>query len=469
MSPNKLNDSITAIINSIKPINFANKLENDYGTNLEPYKDKNGVLNIPYSLLAVVAVDQMIETAQILEFDLAKKSGKAYLYNLDHWAALNFDDYSKLLHESSLRMGYALGHFKTAKFQKEVINTFLTNLKPLNICVDDSAQTINLKNGTLLIKGGSTALIPHNKDNGIFYVLGFNFSPDSNAPLFKNYLDRVLPDYESQKLLQEWMGYIFSRDIKLEKIAFLIGNGHNGKSVLFEVILALLGDSNISSFSMKQLFEEHYLAKIEDKLLNYSSEINCKNIESDIFKILASGEPVGVRLKYGNPYQINNYAKLMFNVNVMPTPSELTEAFFRRLLIIHFDQTITKEEVDVDLAKKIICSELPGVLNWAIKGLESISKTRQFSACKSSLLIMSKYRKDSDPVGLFLDEFGYEASSNSHYLFSQIYGEYKSYSSFHKFYTLSSVLFSRQLQALGFTLRKSTGNKLVVFLAKSSK
>ena len=37
-----------------------------------------------------------------------------------------------------------------------------------------------------------------------------------------------------------------------------------------------------------------------------------------MFKTLISGEPIGARLPYKNPFLMEDYAKLMFNTNELP-------------------------------------------------------------------------------------------------------------------------------------------------------
>jgi len=81
---------------------------------------------------------------------------------------------------------------------------------------------------------------------------------------------------------------------------------------------------------------------IANKLINYSSEIG-KRFEVDKFKQLCSGEPVEARLPYGDPFQIRNYARLVFNANQLPKDIEQTNAYFRRFLIIPFVKEILRQ------------------------------------------------------------------------------------------------------------------------------
>ncbi len=180
------------------------------------------------------------------------------------------------------------------------------------------------------------------------YQLPFRYDSKAEAPLFEAYLNKVLPDQERQKVLAEYLGFVFikhgSNALKEEKALILYGTGANGKSVFFEIVNALLGEENVSSYSLQSLTNDngYFRAKIANKLVNYASEIN-GTLEASIFKQLVSGEPVEARLPYGQPFTLKQYAKLVFNCNELPKDVEHTNAYFRRFLIIPFDVTIPRK------------------------------------------------------------------------------------------------------------------------------
>ena len=99
----------------------------------------------------------------------------------------------------------------------------------------------------------------------------------------EKFLQQVLPNEETRAVLQEYVGYIFIKNLNLEKFVILLGDGGNGKSVFFKILKAIIGENN---------------------------------------------------------QQITNYAKLMFNANHLPSDIEYSEAWFRRFLIIDFNVNI---------------------------------------------------------------------------------------------------------------------------------
>src|SRR5690606_21243643 len=216
------------------------------------------------------------------------------------------------------------------------------------------------------------------------YVLSFEYDEEKKAPMFNKFLNEVLEE-ENQKVLAEYFAYIFvsPKVLKLEKVLILYGGGSNGKSVIYEIMNALLGSENVTNYSLENLTDNtgYYRAMISGKLLNYASEIS-NRIDPTIFKQIASGETITGRLPYGKPIEIDDYAKLVFNANVLPSTTETSHAFFRRFLIIHFNKTIPEEQQDRELANKIIECELSGVLNWILQGLKRLLNQKGFSYSK---------------------------------------------------------------------------------------
>jgi putative DNA primase/helicase len=272
--------------------------------------------------------------------------------------------------------------------------------------------------------------------------LPFEYTPEANAPIFAEYLDKVLPESQLQHILAEYLGYVFIQPttLKLEKTLLLYGTGANGKSVFYEIVRRLLGEQNTSEYSLQSLTNDngYFRAMIANKLVNYASEINGK-LEASIFKQLVSGEPVEARLPYGKPFMLTQYAKLIFNCNELPKDVEYTVAYFRRFLIIPFEVTIPEAEQDKQLAQKIIASELSGVFNWVLQGLKRLLDQKQFTECESVKRAREQYEKESDSVKLFLEEKEYKPHPTSFVALQKLYLEYRTFCQDDGFQAVNSI------------------------------
>jgi putative DNA primase/helicase len=245
------------------------------------------------------------------------------------------------------------------------------------------------------------------------------------------------------------------------------GGGANGKSVFYEIITALLGAANVSSYSLQSLTDRsgYYRAMIENKLLNYCSEIS-GNMATEIFKQLASGEPLEARLPYKEPITVRNYAKMLFNLNQLPKDIEHSNAFFRRFLIVPFNVTIAEPDQDKQLAAKIIATELPGVFNWVLAGLQRLLHQKNFTRCKAADDMLETFKLESDSVQLFINESGYQSSPDDYLLLKEIYSDYRAFCAEDGNMAVKKTNFIKRLKALNITIeRRNIGN--VAFLQKN--
>jgi putative DNA primase/helicase len=420
---------------------------------------------------SIISIDTVLKIAKNNNWGLCKNHSFIYLYNGAYWNDIDKEAFQKFLGDASEIMGVPKFSAKYYKFKKELYEQFLATAYLDAIPLSADNVLINLKNGTFEINTEGTQLRPYNSKDFITYQLPFEYNSDAQAPIFRSYLDQVLPDKERQNVLAEYIGFVFikhnSNRLKEEKALILYGTGANGKSVFFEVISALLGDENISNYSLQSLTNEngYFRAKLANKLVNYASEINGK-LESSIFKQLVSGEPVEARLPYGEPFKLKQYAKLIFNCNELPKEVEQTNAYFRRFLIIPFDVTIPPEKQDKNLHNKIIEKELSGVFNWVLEGLNRLLEQKGFSNCSAAEEAVADYKKQSDSVKMFVDENDYVISPNEYTLIKELYPYYRQYCAEDGFKPVSKVNFSKRLKNFNIIVDRVAGNKLAAFITK---
>lgn len=404
----------------------------------------------------VYAVEEIINKATSNNWGMCVKNGFTYIYNGRFWQPLDDDSLKLFLSNAALKMGVPGLEAKYHQFKDELCKQFFASANMPTPETPEGVTLINLQNGTFEITDASQELREQRREDFLKYQLPFSYDPDATCPLFDKYLKRVLPDEESRKVLAEYVGYIFTNGLKLEKVAILYGGGANGKSVFFDIMQALIGRDNICTYSLQSLtkVDSYERSSLANKLLNYATEINGK-LEASIFKQLASGEPVQARQIYGQPFIMENYAKLMFNCNELPKEVENTEAFFRRFLIFPFTQTIPKAEQDPELSMKIIQTELSGVFNWMLDGLRRLLKQKRFTASQRIEDQINNFRKESDSVAMFIEEEGYEKSVSYTVLLKTLYNEYKSYCIDNGLSPCSSKTVAKRLRSSGYQLQKT--------------
>ncbi|PKD43694.1 DNA primase family protein [Rhodohalobacter barkolensis] len=412
----------------------------------------------------VITVEKILELAKKYDWGLCKRLDFIYLYNGAYWDEIEKESLQSFLGLAAYRMGVDRFESKYHRFRDELLKQFIVTAHLPAPEKDGPEVLINLKNGTVEINPEAEKRVnlrQPESDDFITYQLPFEYDPYATSPRFDKYLDKVLPSKDLQKLLAEYLGYIFLKPstLKLEKTLLLYGTGANGKSVFFDIVNAMLGDENVSTYTLKSLTNQngYYRAKLANKLLNYATEIDGE-MNTALFKQLVSGEPVEARLPYGEPFTLTNYAKLIFNCNELPSDVEHTNAFFRRFLIVPFDVTIPPEEQDKELSRKIIENELSGVFNWVIEGLHRLLEQKGFTECEEVNQQVENYRKESDSVLSFIDQRGYKSSKVSYTRLSELYQGYKRFCEQDGYRACSNRKFSTRLKNAGYTTdRKEYG------------
>lgn len=445
---------LSALTDQLKQVDFREWANLDNG-------DK-----ITCKIYIVGTIDEIIKAATVNNWGLGIKNGFTYLFNGKYWQPLDLDTLKLFLANAAQKLGVPNIEANYHRFRDELYKQFSA---VLNIDTPEQPKgvtLINLQNGTFEISDEGQKLREYRREDFLKYQLPFEYDPEAKAPIFDRYLKRVLPDENCRKVLAEYIGYIFTSGLKLEKVAILYGGGSNGKSVFFDIIKALIGKDNICSYSLQSLTknDSYERADLANKLLNYASEINGK-LEAHIFKQLASGEPVQARQIYGQPFTMENYAKLMFNCNELPKDVENTEAFFRRFLIIPSTQTISKEEADPELSQKIISSELSGVFNWMLDGLRRLLSQKRFSDAELIDAQLAEYRKESDSVLMFIEDEGYIKDTNKSVLVKTLYNEYIMYCTNNGYTHCSNKTLLKRLRGNGYFTQKTMYGQ-VVYMTK---
>ena len=143
------------------------------------------------------------------------------------------------------------------------------------------------------------------------------------------------------------------------KIAIMLGSGTNGKSTFRQMIINLIGDTNISVATPHELQSRFGLTSLEGKICNYGDEVGTKPLdEMDKLKSISSGESINYECKNKDVRSGNFKTLLIFNSNEIPPIKDKSEAVLNRLLIIPFNANFTgkadKSIKDEKLKNKIV-------------------------------------------------------------------------------------------------------------------
>lgn len=272
--------------------------------------------------------------------------------------------------------------------------------------LNDHHNLICFANGMLDISDGSDGgkFYPHSPEYLATQMLPYEFNEHADCPGWKRCLNDWGLSPEAQLQLQQFFGYCYTRDTKYAKALLLKGDGSDGKSVILNILRALIGEDNCSAVQMSRLEDPFERATLYGKLLNISTEENKGVFGSAIFKAAVTGDLMNASFKHKDFFQFRPYAKHAFASNFFPNVSDSSDGFFRRILPIKFTKQFSDHEQDKNLESKLL-AELPGISNWALVGLDELRRMDGFAKSEESIEFLGEYRRHNNPVLSFVQEW----------------------------------------------------------------
>jgi P4 family phage/plasmid primase-like protien len=260
----------------------------------------------------------------------------------------------------------------------------------------------------LLLKG-EAKLKPHTPD--FFCQEGFPYEYNAKAecPLWEAHLDYIFEgDHQRTLLLQEWFGYCLVPDLQFQKAMFLEGEGQNGKTVCELCLVRLIGADRVSHVGLKDLATQYSLMKAEGKLVNICDDLGKIGRESEVvFKQLTGGGKVQIDRKYLDPHAPRLTLRFLITMNGRPQLKDRSNALWRRIIIIPFHLEIPNdvkrpEFLEDEKPTWPFYPELPGMFNWAMRGLRRLYQRGRFTEPPLCVEAHEEWVGESDPVKRFL-------------------------------------------------------------------
>ncbi|MEF8815026.1 MAG: phage/plasmid primase, P4 family, partial [Halovenus sp.] len=245
--------------------------------------------------------------------------------------------------------------------------------------------------------------VEHSPEYNFRARLNTEFDPDATAPRFRQFLDEVVSDATARQKLQEFAGYTLMHwALPHHKALFLVGPTASGKSTFLDTIRAMLGSETAASLTPQQLTSQRFApAELLDKWANIRNDIPASTVENTgMFKEVIGGDPMKAERKGKDPFMFEPTAKHLYAANELPSTQTDDEAFYRRILLVPFPKTVPRGERDPALDDKLQ-SELPGVLNWAIAGLQRLLTQRGFTGDRTAGRTQDTWEKWADSVTRF--------------------------------------------------------------------
>src|SRR5262249_38582156 len=150
-------------------------------------------------------------------YQLARKNDFVFAFNGEYWAEIDRETLKDFLMVVAQKQGVPPYEAKHFEFRDKLYKQFIALAGFRTPEPSDDKVLINLLNGTFEISAENQKLRKFRAADFLTHQLQFKYDKGATAPKFQAYLDRVLPANELQDIVAEYFGYVFTRNLKLEK------------------------------------------------------------------------------------------------------------------------------------------------------------------------------------------------------------------------------------------------------------
>jgi putative DNA primase/helicase len=269
----------------------------------------------------------------------------------------------------------------------------------------DPHDLIVTANGILHVP--SRRLLPHNPQLFVGHSVPYGYERDVAIPTrWLAFLNELWEgDTASIDLLQEMFGYVLSGDTGMQKILLLVGPPRAGKGVIANVLMRLLGSPNVGAPTLAGLLTNFGAQDLIGKVLAVVSDARLgpqTNVHALAERMLSiSGEDaITIDRKYRDPWTGRLGVRFLLLTNELPRFTDVSGALARRFVVLVLRKSFYGRE-NPGLLRDLL-PELPGVLNWALDGLDRLRDQGRFTQPESARDAMQDLEDLASPVSAFL-------------------------------------------------------------------
>jgi P4 family phage/plasmid primase-like protien len=322
--------------------------------------------------------------------------------------------------------------------------------------LDADPWLLNVRNGSIDLRTG--ILREHRRDDVCSKIAGCELGTGEPS-LWLTFLERVVPDPEEREFLRRWVGYSLTGIVSEEALAFLHGDGANGKSTFLLTMQSILGDYFVKAgmgLLDSRKHQEHpaELMPLRGARFVWTSETDKTAVWNEArVKDLSSKDPVTARYMRENPVTWKPTHKLWVAGNHRPKIQGTDLGIWRRIRLVPFTETISDAEKIVNF-EDLLRVEHPRILRWALDGCLAWQRLG-LTPPKIVLDATAAYRAEEDIIGRFLAEECVVGSGRVEA--SRLYLRYQTWITQMGERTMSQTAFGKELRARGFDKVKTDG------------
>lgn len=292
------------------------------------------------------------------------------------------------------------------------------------------------------------------------------------TPMWNQFLDDTFKGHEAVRdYLQPLLGYCLTGRTGAQILPFFHGSGANGKSVLAEVIVQLMGDYATTApadFLIRAGGNQHptEIAHLQGARLITASEVPYgSRFDETKIKQLTGGDTLTARYMHGDFFTFQPTHKIIVLGNDRPKVVGGGYSFWRRFRLIPFENTVPEKDRDPALARKLVETEGPGILAWLIAGAVEYYK-HGLTAPAEVLAATERYEAEEDHIGRFAgDRLIIGGGEYVRVEYADMRAAYTNWCETEGIRPLSAVMFTRRLaEKFNIGTAKSNGKRFYTWV-----
>lgn len=325
--------------------------------------------------------------------------------------------------------------------------------------LDQKDCWLNTQNYTIDLKSGDA--LAHNPDHLLTQIIPVVFDAKATCPIWEAFVAQT-QDNDAERIghLHKAVGYSLSAYNHENALFYLVGKPGTGKSTFMEILMELLG-TYATPLQQSILYRQSAdvttkLAALKNMRVAYLPEMDKEyKISEGLVKQLTGADRFAARNLYSSQHTLKPTWKIWIAANQNLRIEAPDSALFRRWHPIEF--TRFKGNPDRNLMNKLK-DELPGILNWALRGFREYQKNG-LALPKHGELIKESLRASLDPLSTFLDK-QVETCSGKRVGSTELYNRYQEFRIQNRYEEISQKKFSAGVaERLGILPSKSQGKQ----------
>lgn len=278
-----------------------------------------------------------------------------------------------------------------------------TDAVPLND--PPPGEVVSMANGLLHVP--TRRLLPPTPRFFCPYALPYDYDPEApNPDRFLLFLDELFgDDQESKDLLQEFIGYLLVSDTSQQKMLLLVGPPRSGKGTIGRMIRDLVGRYNVAGPTLAGLSANFGLWPMIDKPVAIISDARLSGRKDNAIVVerllsITGEDALTVDRKYKSAWTGPLPSRIVIITNELPRLDDASGALANRFVVLQMTESfLGREEHDLSAT---LAKELPGILLWALDGLERLRERGHFKPPERSSEVVRELADLSSPMRAFV-------------------------------------------------------------------